>query len=97
MRISVIFVSTIILIIIGIDSISESKYTVCNQTIYDELYYEVQRANLNLEVQKLHRMNEHYQYDIDYEEEPKLDFSIFRALCRGQVSTYERGLNVKTN
>ena len=64
--------------------------TTCNQQVYDQLYKAVVEANLNIEINKLHNMNRHFQYAVDYEEPQKADFEILRKLCNGQKSTLER-------
>jgi len=64
----------------------------CNQQLLDQFYLAVQMENVGLSIEKLHRMNAHYQYKADYEEPLPMSFEPFHKLCNGQKSTYENVL-----
>lgn len=62
----------------------------CNQQIFDQLYLQVKTINFGIEIEKLDRMNKHFQYDVEYEEPVPVNFNIIRDLCGGQKSKYEK-------
>lgn len=62
----------------------------CNQALLDQFYLAIQGQNASLAIEKLTRMNTHYQYQVDYEDPIPLSFEPFHKLCNGQKSIYER-------
>lgn len=62
----------------------------CDRHIYDQMYMAVVKANLDLDIERLHRMNEHFQKQVEFVEPERASFDLLRRLCHNQLTSYER-------